>query len=453
MSGFAEVVAGLAEQLAAADSSLAGEVTRLRSRLQGPVRVALLGPAKSGKSTLLNALVRERLAATAAEEATQFVTTYSYDDRYRVEAVTEDGMRRDVGFHRDGGLTIDDAVDEDVVRIEVGWPATGLRHMTLIDTPGLDSIIIDQDDRTAEMLEGEEAVDAAIVLMRRLHASDADFLESFATGAFGSRVNAVAVLSRADEVAGSAPDAMARADAMAGRYEAEPRIAALCAAVVPVSGILAEAAALLTEAEYHELAELAARADVEELTVSVDRFAGVSEAATGLLRRLGMFGVRRAVEAITAGRVHSGADLADHCADLSGIERLRSTIDRHVAGRADALRARAALRRLQSLAASSPTGADVLRSLEAAEVSAPELVAIRLEALVFGGEAELNDEEVREAVAIAADLAADERDRDRLVAAVERWRTAAADPRGIPATAEARELVARLYEVRLSRLE
>ena len=55
-------------------------------RLEEPLRVAIAGRVKAGKSTLLNALVGERLAATDAGECTRVVTWYRHALGYRVSA-------------------------------------------------------------------------------------------------------------------------------------------------------------------------------------------------------------------------------------------------------------------------------------------------------------------------------------------------------------------------------
>ena len=49
-------------------------LTAVRDRLDEPLRVAIAGRVKSGKSTLLNALVGDRLAPTDAGECTRIVT-------------------------------------------------------------------------------------------------------------------------------------------------------------------------------------------------------------------------------------------------------------------------------------------------------------------------------------------------------------------------------------------
>src|SRR3954453_19815697 len=91
---------------------LAGE----RARLAEPLRVAIAGKTKAGKSTLLNALVGEALAPTGAGECTQVVTWYRHGPRYRAwlrprgRAVVETPLRRSgTGIEVDlGGRSADE---------------------------------------------------------------------------------------------------------------------------------------------------------------------------------------------------------------------------------------------------------------------------------------------------------------------------------------------------------
>src|SRR3977135_3011218 len=54
------------------------ELERIGRRLNQPIRIALAGTLKAGKSTLVNALVGEDIAPTDATEATRIVTWFRH---------------------------------------------------------------------------------------------------------------------------------------------------------------------------------------------------------------------------------------------------------------------------------------------------------------------------------------------------------------------------------------
>ena len=59
-------------------------LTEARRRLLGPLRLAIAGMVKAGKSTLLNAIVGEELAATDAGECTKVVSWYHWGNTPQV---------------------------------------------------------------------------------------------------------------------------------------------------------------------------------------------------------------------------------------------------------------------------------------------------------------------------------------------------------------------------------
>ena len=124
-------------------------------RLDEPLRVAIAGKVKAGKSTLLNAMVGEELAPTDAGECTRIVTWYRDGPAYRVLLHLVDGPPQERHFDRvASALRIDLGRPADEVdHLEVEVPSRRLREHTLIDTPGLASISDDVSLRTLSFLE------------------------------------------------------------------------------------------------------------------------------------------------------------------------------------------------------------------------------------------------------------------------------------------------------------
>ena len=162
------------------------QLQELSARLTGPLRVAIAGKIKAGKSTLLNALLGEELAPTDAGECTKIVTWYRKGDDPEVLLYPRSGAQEVAYFARDQGaldIELGGREPSDVDRLVVSWPTSRLTEITLIDTPGIASISTDLSARTLRVLTPEDdrppVVDAVLYLLRHTHASDVRFLESF----------------------------------------------------------------------------------------------------------------------------------------------------------------------------------------------------------------------------------------------------------------------------------
>ncbi len=329
-------------------------------RLSEPLRLAIAGRVKAGKSTLLNALVGEELAPTDTGECTKLVTWYVGGHARRVTAVRRDGRREQRPFSREGGaLEVDlGAPVDEFDHLEVSWPSSRLRDVTLVDTPGIASLSTEVSERTSTLLSVDDdrppVVDAVLYLFRHSHASDVRFLEAFHDDELGrgTPLNAVGVLSRPDEIGSCRLDALRVAARVAERYERDPRIHRLCPLVLPVAGLLGQAGATLREEEYRALATIAALPEDEcnELLLTADRLLadGAPVVLTPLERahlaeRLGLFGVRLSVMSIRDRAVRSATDLARQLSADSGLEELRGVLERQFLERSRLLQVRSAL--------------------------------------------------------------------------------------------------------------
>jgi hypothetical protein len=382
-----------------------------------PLRLAVAGRVKAGKSTLVNALVGRMVAPTRAGECTRVVTWYRYGSPDRAEIVRRDGVRIPLAFTgrlpEELGMPV-----AEVDHLEVHLQSGALRQLTLIDTPGLATTTADHEAGTRRALLGDgdgsgtgdgggdvggrhvtatgrpdpvdgpagasvratSQADAVLYLFRdaeRRH--EVDFLRDLqdAFGTLGPSATTVAGLLSHADLAGGDPwggtDPFAVAGAQARRLATER--AAELGAVVPVAGLLAQTARTgrLREDDARRLASLA---DVDPVLLQL---AGHGTPPPGvdpvgfdtLLALLGPHGV-------VAGRTRAGrgaGELIGWLEQVSGIRAVEELIHRQFLRRAHALKADRALTRLER-AATGPGRGLVQAIIEAARQS-PQLHAIR----------------------------------------------------------------------------
>ena len=338
----------------------------VRDRLDEPLRVAIAGRIKAGKSTLLNALVGDRLAPTDAGECTRIVTWYQDGHTYQVIAHPRRGAARQLRFSRDGGaIDIDLAGQrpEDIDQLVVTWPSQELRTATLIDTPGIGSLSEQVSRRAWELLapdDEETPADAVLYLMRHLHANDLEFLRAFQDTEVSrpNPVNAIGVLSRADEIGVGRVDSMASARRIATRLASDINVRRVVQTVVPVAGLLAETAVTLTETEVGHLRKIAALQprESEELLLSADRFLEkfpelglTSMEREALLGRFGLFGIRLGATLLRRGVASTATELSRELAERSGLRELQDVLGSLFFERRDVLKSRSALLALDTL--------------------------------------------------------------------------------------------------------
>ncbi|MFI5925767.1 GTP-binding protein [Micromonospora sp. NPDC051543] len=433
------------------DARAVGRLRHQIARLEQPLRIAVAGPWRAGKSTVLNALMGEEVAPVegadgaftwyedgASPGATAYPVGQPPQELTVVKSAT--GMRVDLGW-RAG----------EVRDIVVRWPTRALRQVTLVDTPALGTV---DEQGHAPVLDRVLAdADAVLFLTRDGRDSDLRVLESGRDSAVGQAapVNVIMVLSRADEVGGGRIDGLLTARQLARRHHRDPRVGALAVNVVACSGAVGLAGRLLGESDFAALATLAGvpRAGLEPHLLSADRFVRGElpvrldpEVRAGLLDRFGLFGIRLATTLVRGGfdtRVAMSAELIRR----SGLTELRESMTRCFVDRRDALKARSALAAVEALVRAEPVrGSDELvGAIEQILAGAHEFRELRLLVALrnarLGFDAELAAEAQRlvggEGVSLAARLGVEhEATAQRLwetaADAQWRWRDRAEDP-------------------------
>lgn len=374
-------------------------------RMAEPLRLAVVGLPRTGRSTLVNALVGEEIAPLLVEDGGQVLTLYRAGAVPRAQMYPTQAPPRDAQAARvDGQLHIDleGWKAETLDRIVVDWPNRTLRDLTLIDTPALEA---DSDIGSRIPLEA----DAVLYLMRHLHDTDLGFLQSIQDHPIAREtpVNSLVVLSRADEVGGGRIDALTSAKRIARRYRTDAGLRGLCQNVIAVSGLLANAGRTLSADEVAALTELAAvpRRELESCLFSADRFVGDGvplrvdgRTRLALLDRFGLFGVRLVTTLIRQG-FDSHGELAAQLVRRSGLEELHESISQCFTDRHDILKARSALLALEVVLRMEPRPAarSLANALEGLVTSAHEFRELRLLAALHGGRTTLPDPLAEEA--------------------------------------------------------
>lgn len=389
----------------------------------------MAGRIKSGKSTLVNALIGRRVAPTDIGECTRLVTRFSYGTVDRVELVRTDGGRQVLPFDADGMIPAELGVDFDSIsHIEAYLTNAVLKDLTVIDTPGLGSLDPASVQRTESILgagaggtdkggDGAEPDDGALdqvsasavagaeavlyVVTQGVRSDDQHAIAAF-TAATASRdagpVNAFAVLNKADTIApesveGAEGDVWQAAELVA-RAQAEvlrPRVAD----VLPVAGLIAESAetGTFTSADADALRRIAELddADLDTMLIAGDLFtswecdvpAGVR---ARLLEKLELYGIRRAVDAVRTQPGLAAGALRKTLLNDSGLPRIRDKLGAVFATRSDGIKAAAALASITALAQAAEDPGERQRVHDAIEVllAKPEAHQLRvLEALTL----------------------------------------------------------------------
>lgn len=339
-------------------------VAAVAERLAEPVlRVAVGGRLNAGKSTLVNALLGQRLAPTHRDECTMVSAAFVFGYANQVVVHLRDGRTQTVAGRPGGG-----------VPDRLPHPREDIDHLTVlavnrrldsayvfVDTPGRDALSGLDDYAMRSVADA----DALILVMPRPGEGEKQALEEYVAAVAGTHLsasNVIGVLSRIDELgAGDESPAQVRAQAVRVADRAMRHLGPMVAEIVPVAGLVAQTARGADFTERHMLAlRQIAAADPRPpaLLYAPDFFLDQAPASVPrpmreeLLALLGLFGLRVALAEVDAGTTDTEALLAALAA-ASGVDRLLDAAAARFLARADPLRTNSALSRLEAVLATA----------------------------------------------------------------------------------------------------
>lgn len=462
-------------------------VTEVRRGLDEPLRVAVAGPVNAGKSTLVNALLRQRVAPTDVSECTRIVTWYRAGVPERVEVVQEDGTRVRLPLAEGGRLPsrVRRDGEAEIAHLEVFLSNAALDQVVIIDTPGLASAHDELSQATRDLLaldaRSRVAVahaDAVIFLLGDAGIDETTALETFRALSGGLQTsphNAVGVLSKADTLGDGSQDLRVAADDAAEAIA--DRLRGAVSTVVPLLGLVAETIDTggLTDDDVQALRVLASRPEAERraLLLTPDRFVnaqveGVSHEARGqLLEILDLAGIELALGHLAgAGDAPTSVvTLADALRADAGIDPLRTLLRRTFSDHADVLKAGWAMAGIERAA----FALDPVTDVEARAVLVDEVEELELEPAMHRlAELRILQELAAGRITLPGPLASDVQRvlrrvpaaealalpvgsdggavREAAAAGVHRWKAFANDGRTSPQQRWAAEVVVKTYE-------
>ena len=376
-----------------ADSPRASDWLRYHmDRYQEPLRIALAGPPESGKSTLVNAMVGERIAPIGSPAGVVVSTWFQDGPAPTVTVYSAQSPARELAVSRgDNGLQVDTRgwQPHHQDRVVVDWPTRTLRDATLIDTPAIGSATGEEAGTTTlAQITGE--TDGLLYLTRQPRGAELQALQASPGNpvAEGAPINTILVLAKADELGAGRIDALSSAQQVARRYRTDARVAATSQSVVPVAGMLGLAGKTLRDNEFAWLQRLSTipRQTADTFLISADRFLADSAhqplppaARVSLLERFGLFGIRLASLLARRG-FDTPAKLSAELVQRSGLGELREAINLFFVDRRDVLKARSALLALDGLTRTEPrpSARRLVGQLERLLVTAHEFRELRL---------------------------------------------------------------------------
>ncbi|MBO8140929.1 MAG: dynamin family protein [Firmicutes bacterium] len=176
------------------------QLQALEEHLAKPLRLAVLGEVKSGKSTLVNALVGEDVAPVDVLEATRWIMEIRHGSTASARLTMSDGKVQEGTPEEIARLLHERRTDEDFVarceHVAVTLPLPSLSRLHLVDTPGLATVTESAAERTRRYLQ---EVDAVLWVLNANHLGQTDVVEALADVARTGKP-VIAIVNRIDEV-------------------------------------------------------------------------------------------------------------------------------------------------------------------------------------------------------------------------------------------------------------
>jgi GTPase SAR1 family protein len=340
--------------------TLFNDLSEIRNRLDEPLRVAIVGQGKAGKSTLFNAMLGEKVLYTDVLAATHTACWFKYGEKRELFIRYNDDTEEELPFDELEKWSSWKGRKEDGEYIKRKWltikyPSPLLKVIDIIDTAGINAATAETPEETEDVQNTLELLKSANVeafiyaYMKVPQSVDIGILKEYNSSA----LNAVGVLTRVDNQLKPDDDPIKLVTDMCERHGGE--LKGEVYNVLPTAARIAEGAVRLDDTALLILKKLAA---VENETLrgklvnesgflknGIDRADITTGEREKLINLFGKNGLYLAVRAVRDGL--AGEAFINHMYAKSGVDKLRERVIRHFGNHAYLLRLEFVLRRIE----------------------------------------------------------------------------------------------------------
>ncbi len=173
------------------------------SNLLSPLKIVVLGEVKAGKSTLVNSLIERKVSYTNVVEATSTIIEVKYSTQDKISILGNDDQEIILGSLGELDDLINSNIgDQDyfnsIKKIIVCTNSSRLKEITLVDTPGLNSVTVSNVNRTENYIANADVI---LWVLNSNHIGQRDVTEKIEDVLeYGKPV--ICVLNRVDEIDG-----------------------------------------------------------------------------------------------------------------------------------------------------------------------------------------------------------------------------------------------------------
>lgn len=361
-------------------------INELKKRVNVPLRVAVVGIMKAGKSTLMNALVKDKLVFTGNVETTYTVSWFKYGEKPSLRIVFRQTEKEKATGKQPESLTApfedlekwtvrvkakENPRIKDVAYIEIFYPNEILKTLELIDTPGLSSSYQLDAQNTLDFLGVKSAAEAreleqvtqreasqadAIIyaFTRSAGETDQELLNQFhgsSMSGSSSPINALGVYTRSDfswePESRQTPVELARR--ITEKTMQHPEMKRLLYTTLPVTAKVVEGIRELNQAEWDYLKELSEldRSVIAELIEYVPDFTskkadeypdsevrevvGSPEMRKSVEEKVSVYGISEITHYLREGKKQ--AEILELLYERSGVKAVNELITSHFGNR------------------------------------------------------------------------------------------------------------------------